>query len=254
MRQDMLKTRRKACKLRGDARNPLWERFKDLRRAFNRELDKAKWEHWRDWLEKSTDPDLWTAHKYITAAPGDGGKTRIPDLVQSKGGTQNVANTNIGKGRMLAKSFFPCKPDEEETPQTECRARPICKADPISKEQIRRAIARLKPYKAPGPDGVPNIVLMKCADILIDRLWRIYAAIWDRGLYYAPWHESVTIVLRKPGKPRYDTPKAYRPIALLNTLGKILTSIAAEQLTYYTDKYRLLPPPALRRKTRTHNR
>ena len=125
MRQDMLKMWRKACKLRGDARNPLWERFKDLRRAFNRELDKAKREHWWDWLEKSTDPDLWTAHKYITAAPGDGGKTRIPDLMQSKGGTQNVANTNIGKGRMLAKSFFPCKPDEEETPQTECRARPI---------------------------------------------------------------------------------------------------------------------------------
>ena len=77
---------------------------------------------------------------------------------------------------------------------------------------------------------------------MVDRLWHIYAAIWDRVLYYAPWRESITIVLRKPGKPRYDTPKAYRLIALLNTLGKVLTSIAAEQLTYYTDKYKLLPP------------
>ena len=29
MRQEMLRTRRKACKLRGDADNPLWEKFKD---------------------------------------------------------------------------------------------------------------------------------------------------------------------------------------------------------------------------------
>ena len=29
---------------------------------------------------------------------------------------------------------------------------------------------------------------------------------------------------------------------LLNTMGKVLTSIVAEQLTYYTEKFELLPP------------
>ena len=95
--------------------------------------------------------------------------------------------------------------------------------------------------KPPLTNGC-NIVLTKCTDLLVDRLWHIYVAIWDRGLYYTLWRESTTIVLRKPGKPRYDTPKAYRPIALLNTLGKVLTSIVVEQLTYNTDKYELLPP------------
>jgi hypothetical protein len=50
------------------------------------------------------------------------------------------------------------------------------------------------------------------------------------------------VVLRKPGKPQYDVPKAYRPIALLNTLGKLLTAIITEQLMYYTEKHTLLPP------------
>ena len=59
--------------------------------------------------------------------------------------------------------------------------------------------------------------------------------------YYDPWKTSTTVVLRKPGKPRYDTPKAYRPIALLNTLCKVLTAIMAEVMTYYTEKYQLLP-------------
>ena len=111
----------------------------------------------------------------------------------------------------------------------------------ITKEQIRRQLKRLRPYKAPGPDKIPNIVLSQCAEILTDRLWFIYSAILDRGLYYAPWKHFTTVVLRKPGKPRYDIPKAYRPIALLNTMGKLLTAIVAEQLTYYTEKHELLP-------------
>jgi hypothetical protein len=32
-------------------------------------------------------------------------------------------------------------------------------------------------------------------------------------------------VLRKPGKPDYSLPGAYRPISLLNTLGKLLEAV-----------------------------
>lgn len=50
------------------------------------------------------------------------------------------------------------------------------------------------------------------------------------------------MVLRKPGKPNYTVPKAYRPIALLNTLAKLLSAITAEQLMFYAEKHNLLPP------------
>ncbi len=49
------------------------------------------------------------------------------------------------------------------------------------------------------------------------------------------------MVLRKPGKPDYTTPNAYRPISLLNTLGKLLESVMARRLTYYAERYNLLP-------------
>ena len=58
---------------------------------------------------------------------------------------------------------------------------------------------------------------------------------------YKPWKEFITIVLRKPGKPRYDTPKAYRPIALLNTMWKVIMVIVANLITYVTEKHQLLP-------------
>ena len=51
----------------------------------------------------------------------------------------------------------------------------------------------------------------------------------------------VMVVLRKPGKPRYDMPKAYRPIALLNMMWKVITAIITNHITYVTEKHQLLP-------------
>ena len=104
-----------------------------------------------------------------------------------------------------------------------------------------RQLQKLKPYKALGPDGIPNIILMKCANLLVDRLYYIYAAIHNKRMYYTPWKVFNTIVLHKPGKPSYEVPKAYRPIALINTLWKVLIAILAKQLTFVAEKYQLLP-------------
>lgn len=49
------------------------------------------------------------------------------------------------------------------------------------------------------------------------------------------------MVLQKPGKPDYSLPGAYRPISLLNTLGKLLEAVIARRLSYLTEKHRLLP-------------
>jgi hypothetical protein len=113
--------------------------------------------------------------------------------------------------------------------------------DAITRNQIRRHIRKLKPYKALGPDNIPNIVLVKCADILIDRLYCIYTEILKKDLYFDPWKSFTTVVLRKPGKPKYNVPKAYRPIALLNTTAKLLSAIISEQLMFYVEHYNLLP-------------
>jgi hypothetical protein len=49
------------------------------------------------------------------------------------------------------------------------------------------------------------------------------------------------VVLRKPRKPDYSIPRAYRPISLLNILGKLLKAVIARRLSYLTEKNGLLP-------------
>jgi hypothetical protein len=242
LRKDMLKCCRKAHKNQSARDSPHWEQFKEARCKFRCELEKTKKNHWWDWLEKAMDLDLWTAQKYIAAPPGDCGRMRILDLLYSGDGGQQCASSNEDKSKILARTFFLDKPPTTEDVAQMETPTPICKVDPISRAQMRRVLARLKPFKAPGPDGIPNIILSKCADIIESRLWYIFTAIFEKGWYYAPWKNFTTVVLQKPGKPKYNVPKEYRPITLLNTMGKVLTSIVVEQLTFYTEKYALLPP------------
>ena len=75
----------------------------------------------------------------------------------------------------------------------------------------------------------------------MNRLYYIYKAILELEIYFAPWKISTTVVLQKSGKPRYDTPKAYRPIALLNTMSKVLTAIMVDMMAFYTEAHQLLP-------------
>ena len=107
-------------------------------------------------------------------------------------------------------------------------------------EQLAKAIRHLSPYKAPGLDGVANIVFKQCSR-LQEHLLPIYNAVFTLKTYYAPWRESITVILRKPGKPNYTVLKAYRPIALLNTMAKILSALVAERTSYLLKAHELLP-------------
>jgi hypothetical protein len=61
----------------------------------------------------------------------------------------------------------------------------------LTRDQISRHLAKLKPYKAPGPDGIPNIVLTKCADLCLDRLYNIYNAMIKHAYSTNPGRSSI---------------------------------------------------------------
>ena len=50
----------------------------------------------------------------------------------------------------------------------------------------------------------------------------------------------MTSVLCKPGKLRYDILKAYQPVALVNTMVKLLSSIVMEDIIYLMEVHTLL--------------
>lgn len=69
----------------------------------------------------------------------------------------------------------------------------------------------------------------------------IFTASVKLGHHPRQWREAKIVVLRKPGKSDYSIPGAYRPISLLNTLGKLLEAVMARRLSYLAEKHDLLP-------------
>ena len=174
----------------------------------------------------------WAKTRHIVAP------TCTPELQRPDG---SVAQEATAKAELLRQSFFP-PPRRAELSDTIGYEYPEAIECPeITLNEITRAIRRAAPNKAPGVDGITNKVLHQTLDLLLPRLHRLFNACLHLG--YCPTHfrEAVTVVLRKPGKDDYTQPKAYRPIALLNTLGKALESIVASRLTYLADSHQLLP-------------
>lgn len=97
------------------------------------------------------------------------------------------------------------------------------------------------PNKAPGTDDITNGILHRTLDILLPSLHKLFNACLQLGYCPAHFKETITVALQKPGKDDYSQPKSYRPIALLNTLGKVLEAVIANRLTYLADTYQLLP-------------
>jgi hypothetical protein len=93
------------------------------------------------------------------------------------------------------------------------------------------AIQRVTADKAPRPDQIPNRVLKVIIEWIAPQLVTIFSASLRLGYYLEDWKRSITIALRKPRKDNYLKLKLYRPIALLNTIRKLLELIITRRLS-----------------------
>ncbi len=108
-------------------------------------------------------------------------------------------------------------------------------------EEIQTIIAGSRPDKCPGSDAIPNRFLKAMGSPLIEVLTNLINACLKLSYFPKQFRHARTIVLRKPGKPNYSDPGAWRPIALLNTLGKILETVLARKITDIAENNGLLP-------------
>jgi hypothetical protein len=150
--------------------------------------------------------------------------------------------SNEEKSAELHKTFFPPPPQTSNVPEEAEYPPPICSFENITDEQVHRAIAKLKPYKAVQADDIANVVLKQASNLIVPFLGPIYRATFTLNTYPQDWKTYDSVVLRKPGRADYTVAKSYRPIVLLKTLGKPLSMAVTEDLTYITEKYELLPP------------
>ena len=147
-----------------------------------------------------------------------------------------------GKVDALRSVLFPPTPaaDLEDIPGTQYPT-PVPIGDRIGRDEVMKAITHPAADKAPGVSGIPNRFLRCVAPQIIDSLTRLFQACFNLGYHPRFFKEANTVILKKPNKPDYSEPKAYRPIALLDTLGKALETVISKRLAGLAESHNLLP-------------
>jgi hypothetical protein len=86
--------------------------------------------------------------------------------------------------------------------------------------EVIKAIKGLKVGNAPGPNGIPNWVLRHLPKRAITFLTKVFNAVIGRQYFPSVWKHARVLPILKLGKDPTQ-PSSYRPISLLDTVGKV---------------------------------
>jgi len=108
--------------------------------------------------------------------------------------------------------------------------------------EMHKVLKACSNISAPGPDHITwqYLKLILANNTCVVGILSLANACLSLHHWPRYFKESVSVIIPKPGKSTYDTFKVFRPIVLLNTLGKFIEKIIAGQLQFDAVKYRIL--------------
>jgi hypothetical protein len=207
--------------------------YKTTRTSYFSLIKETKRTHWHAYLEKLEGNDIWAAMRY-TKPPR---QFKTPTLQH---GTTSAADFD-SKCNLFRTVLFPTPPTVNKPYSVrDGRGTDELPWGEVTADEVKLAIMGSAPNKAPGPDGISFLCLRQVLDSIPSQLTKLYATLIAAGYHPHCWREATGAILKKAGKPDYTAPKAYRPVSLLNCLGKVAERIVAKRLSYLAETFQLL--------------
>ncbi|KAH7464563.1 hypothetical protein FOMA001_g17543 [Fusarium oxysporum f. sp. matthiolae] len=228
------RNRTRAVRRAGQNAKGLENTSKAAAKQYHDAIRQCKNNHWKEFL--ADNDNIWKAAKYMKS--GDNAAFgKVPQLVKADG---TATTSHKEQAEEPLAEFFPPLPDtiEDEGPRQQ-RA-PVTMPD-LTLEEVERQLWATKSWKAPGEDGLPAIVWKQVWPSVKHDVLAIFQASLEEGVIPDQWRHARIIPLKKPGKDDYTIAKAWRPISLLATLGKVLESVVAERISHAVETHGLLP-------------
>ncbi|CAB0030692.1 unnamed protein product [Trichogramma brassicae] len=217
LREGCISARRIAQRARID-RAHYHERYKEARAELRRAIKNSKRQCWKD-LVQSVDDCPWGRPYKIVMNKLQNQATQSP--------------TDLPLVTQIVRTLFPSDAIGTGLLRIEGRENPR-RVPPVTMEEFRRAMSRIRDAAAPGPDGVPNKVLKLAMQARPELFLDVYNACLTEGVFPACWKMQRLVLLPKGDKPP-EEPSSYRPLCMLNTAGKILERIICNRIEEHTE-------------------
>jgi Reverse transcriptase (RNA-dependent DNA polymerase) len=99
----------------------------------------------------------------------------------------------------------------------------------------------MKPYKATKSGSTPNSIFTHAREELVPHLGPLFRATNTLKFYPQEWATMETLILKKPGKPDYTVPSAWRPIVLSDGMARLLNTCQTLDMVNMCEKHNIIP-------------
>jgi hypothetical protein len=167
---------------------------------------------------------------------------RCLSKVPSLKGPEGLVHTHNEVADILSQRFFPQNPPNVEAHfPDDPPPRPVRALPSVDKDFIEPLLKKASNHSAPGQSGHTWTLLKWAWAADADRIVNLFKACLRAGHHPRLWKEAVVCVIPKPKRADYSLAKNFRPISLLECLGKLLEKVIAKLIYSDMTKHTLVP-------------
>jgi hypothetical protein len=212
------------------------QRYLKSKNKYFQAIKVAKKDHWNTFLEKEDTSTIFKAMSYTKNRRVE----KMPPITSSPG---ILVDSFQDKASTFRSILFPKPPISAHVNWENYTASAKWDWPGLSTIELADACSNITVKgKTPGPDNITQEIIAIAYEAIPDLFYKIYASSLNTGYHPKCWKQATGAILKKPGKPNYSIPKAYRVISLLNCLGKVSERILAKRLSYLAETTCLLHP------------
>ncbi|KAI4472786.1 hypothetical protein M0804_015611 [Polistes exclamans] len=108
--------------------------------------------------------------------------------------------------------------------------------------EVRKAARRINLGRAPGPDGIPGLVVKSAATYCGRGLAECFTMLLRNGVFPQAWKRARLVLIKKKQDGDGNAPSTYRPLCLLDEVGKLFEKVVVSRVSEFLDNGIILSP------------
>ena len=205
--------------------------------AYKHLVIKTKKDHFKKIIEKCTEDDIWSLRSWCTKPRKN---NFLPSINFSSGPA--VLSHEIAQG-FIHEFFSPSQVspvysslllDSPPLNPREFSAIPL--------NEVENALQTTSNSSSPGISQISYKFIKFSFPHISSFFISLLNSILDFSYHPILWRQALVVVIPKPNKNDYSSPRSYRPISLLECFSKLLEKIIANRISFDTVHNNIIPP------------